>query len=242
MSGIRVALAGWKGRMGQVVGPGLERAPDLALVARVEAGDDLVGACRAARVEVVVDFTTPASAVRNARAILEAGCHGVVGTTGFTEQDLADLDARAKAAGRGLLVAPNFALGSILVQRFAAEAGRWFPRAEVVEYHHDGKADAPSGTALRTADLLAGAGAGGGPEAGLPGARGHERAGVRVHSVRLPGLVAHQEVLLGGTGELVTLRHDAFSRECYLPGVLLGVRRIREHTGLVHGLEALMRP
>jgi 4-hydroxy-tetrahydrodipicolinate reductase len=242
MSGIRVALAGWKGRMGQVIGPGLEREPGLVLVARIEAGDDLVAACRAAKAEVVVDFTTPSAAVGNARALLEAGCHGVVGTTGFAREDLADLDARARAAGRGLLVAPNFALGSILLQRFAVEAARWFPRAEVVEYHHDGKGDAPSGTALRTADLLAHAGAGGGPSAGLAGSRGHDRGGVRVHSVRLPGLVAHQEVLFGATGELLTLRHDALSRECYLPGVVLGVRRIRERTGLVHGLESLMGP
>jgi 4-hydroxy-tetrahydrodipicolinate reductase len=242
MTAIRVALAGWKGRMGQVIGPGLEREPWIDLVARIEAGDDLVAACTAARAEVLVDFTTPSAAARNARALLDAGCHGVVGTTGLSTDDLADLDARARAAGRGLLVAPNFALGSILLQRFAGEAARWFPRAEIVEYHHDGKADAPSGTALRTADLLAQAGAGGGPSAGLDGARGHDRGGVRVHSVRLPGLLAHQEVLFGAAGEVLTLRHDALSRDCYLPGVLLGVRRIRERRGLVHGLEALMGP
>ena len=240
MSAIRVALSGWKGRMGQVIGPGLEREKDFALVARVEAGDDLVAACKAARAEVVVDFTTPSAAVGNARAILAAGCHGVVGTTGFRSEDLADLDASAREAGRGILVAPNFALGSILLQRLSVEAAKWFPRAEVVEYHHDGKVDAPSGTALRTADLLAGAGAGGGPTGGRPGARGHDAGGVRVHSVRLPGMLAHQEVLFGGTGEMLTLRHDALSRECYLPGVILGIRRIRERTGLVHGLEALM--
>src|SRR5205085_4567691 len=136
------------------VGPALEAAPDTTLVARIEAGDDLVAAVKASGAEVVVDFTTPAAAAGNARRILEAGCHGVIGTTGLTASDLADLDARAKAAKRGLLVAPNFAVGSLLLQRFAAEAARHFPGAEVVEYHHDGKVDAPSGTALRTAEAI----------------------------------------------------------------------------------------
>lgn len=240
MSGVRTALSGWKGRMGQVLGPGLERAEGVELVARVEVGDDLVATCRAARVEVVVDFTTPAAAAANARRILEAGCHGVVGTTGFTAADLDDLDARARRAGRGLLVAPNFAIGVLLMQRFAVEAARYFPRVEIVEAHHDGKADAPSGTALRTADLLAAARAGGGPPDGLPGARGHERAGVHVHSLRLPGLVAHQDVVFGGPGEVLTIRHDAMSRECYLPGVVLAVRTIGARVGLVRGLEAML--
>lgn len=240
MSTIRVALAGARGRMGRVVGPGLAAAAGLELVAEVEADDDLVARCRAARAEVVVDFTTPAAAVGNARKLLEAGCHGVVGTTGFTAADLDDLDARARRAGRGLLVAPNFAIGSLLLQRFAAEAARWFPRAEIVELHHDGKADAPSGTALRTAERVADAGGGGGPSAGAPGARGHVHRGVHVHSVRLPGLVAHQDVLLGGPGELLTLRHDAMSRECYVPGVVLAVSAIRARVGLVRGLEPLL--
>lgn len=242
MSTIRVALAGWRGRMGQVVGPGLERAEGLELVARVEAGDDLVAACRAARAEVVVDFTTPAAAVGNARAILEAGCHGVVGTTGFEATDLDDLDRRAKAAGRGLLVAPNFAIGVVLMQRFAAEAARWMPRVEIVESHHDGKHDAPSGTALRTAEAIATAvpGAGGGPAGGLDGARGHDAHGVRVHSLRLPGLLAHQDVVFGAPGEVLTIRHDAMSRECYVPGVVASVRAISGRVGLVRGLERLL--
>ena len=148
MTKIRTAFAGYRGRMGAVILPGLEREPDLEVVARVEQGDDLVALCRAARAEVVVDFTTPAVAASNARKILDAGCHGVIGTTGLSEPDLADLDARARAASRALLVAPNFALGVLLMVRFAEEAARWFPRAEIVETHHDGKLDAPSGTAL----------------------------------------------------------------------------------------------
>jgi len=243
VSAIRTALSGWKGRMGQVIGPGLERADGIELVARVEAGDDLVAMCRAARADVVVDFTTPAAAAANARQILEAGCHGVVGTTGFTAADLDDLDARARAVGKGLLVAPNFAIGVLLMQRFATEAARFFPRVEIVEAHHDGKLDAPSGTALRTADLLGAVRAGGGPEAGDGGdggARGQVRAGVHVHSLRLPGLVAHQDVIFGSPGEVLTIRHDAMSRECYLPGVVRAVRGIGGRVGLVRGLEAML--
>ena len=248
MTKIRTAFAGFKGRMGAVILPGLEREPDVEVVARIEQGDDLVAACRAARAEVVVDFTVPAAASSNARKILEAGCHGVVGTTGFTEDDLVDLDARARAAGRALLVAPNFALGVLLMIRFAAEAARWFPRSEIVEIHHDGKLDAPSGTALRTAEAVGAAGSGATRDAAKAAsdartdARGGLHAGVPVHSVRLPGFLAHQEVMFGGAGEVLTIRHDAFSRECYLPGVLLGVRAVRGRVGLLRGLESVLPP
>jgi 4-hydroxy-tetrahydrodipicolinate reductase len=244
VSRIAVALAGAAGKMGAVLGPALERAEGISLVARIEVGDDLVALCRAAKAQVVVDFTTPAAAVPNARAILEAGCHGVVGTTGFSLADLDDLDRRARAAGRGLLVAPNFALGAVLALRFSAEAARHFPRAEIVEMHHDEKHDAPSGTALRTAEVVGAAGAGGGPAGGAPGARGTEQAGVRVHSIRLPGLLAHQETIFGARGEVLTIRHDATSRECYVAGVLVGVRAMAQgdRKGVVRGLEAVLFP
>jgi 4-hydroxy-tetrahydrodipicolinate reductase len=241
---IRVALSGAAGKMGRVVGPALERAAGIALVARVEVEDDLVAACRAARAAVVVDFTTPAAAAPNARKILASGAHGVIGTTGFTPADLRALDRAARRLGRALLVAPNFALGAVLAQRFAAEAARHFPRAEVVEWHHDEKRDAPSGTALRTAEAIAAAGGGGGKGGGPGGARGADVGGVRVHSVRLPGLLAHQEAMFGGLGEVLTVRHDATSRECYVAGVLLGVRAVAsgKHVGVVRGLEALLFP
>ncbi len=241
---IRVALAGFRGRMGTVVGPGIEAAGDMALVARIEVGDDLVALCRCGQAEVVVDFTTPEAAAANARKILEAGCHGVIGTTGLASADLYDLDRKARAAGKGLLVAPNFALGAVLLQRFAAEAARHFPRAEIVEYHHDQKRDAPSGTALSTAERVGASGAGGGTSSGAAGARGAEHAGVRVHSVRLPGFVAHQEVLFGGAGEILTIRHDATSRECYVAGALAGIRAMAkgERLGVVRGLEAIIAP
>jgi 4-hydroxy-tetrahydrodipicolinate reductase len=240
MNPIRVALAGSSGRMGSVIGPGLERTDGLSLVAKIESGDDLVEVAKESRAEVVVDFTTPATAVSNARKILAAGCQGVIGTTGFSAADLDALEEEARAASRGLLIAPNFALGAILMQRFAVEAVKYFPRVEIVESHHEGKHDAPSGTALRTAHLLGAADAKDGPTAGLPGARGHERGGVRIHSLRLPGLVAHQEVIFGGVGEVLTIRHDGMSRECYLPGVVLGIRAIRGRVGVLRGLESVL--
>jgi 4-hydroxy-tetrahydrodipicolinate reductase len=222
---IRVALSGANGRMGRVLGPALEAADGVALVARIDVDDDLRAAVLDARAEVVVDFTTPQSAASNARAILEAGADGVIGTTGFRPEDLEALDARAKDLGRGLLVAPNFALGAVLMMRFAAEAARHLPRAEIVEYHHEGKRDAPSGTAASTARAI---------EGSAP------RTAVPIHSVRLPGLVAHQEVLLAGPGELLTIRHDALSRECFVPGVLAGVRAVRGKVGLLRGLESIL--
>jgi 4-hydroxy-tetrahydrodipicolinate reductase len=226
--------------MGVVLGPAIEGAEGLSLVARIEKGDDLASVARAARAQVVVDFTTPEAAVANARAVLAAGCHGVIGTTGFLPRDLEDLDARARASGKGLLVAPNFALGAIVAKRLAVLAARHFSRAEVVELHHDAKKDAPSGTAVSTAEALAAAGAGGGR--GAEPSRGEDRGGVRVHSVRLPGLLAHQEVLFGAPGEVLSIRHDATSRECYVAGVILGIREMARgaRTGVVRGLEAVI--
>jgi 4-hydroxy-tetrahydrodipicolinate reductase len=241
MPTIRVALSGAAGRMGRIVGPALEAAAGIELVARVEKDDDLGALAREAGAHVVVDFTTPAAAAGNARAALAAGCHAVVGTTGLTASDLDDLHRRALAASLGIVVAPNFALGAVLLDRLAAEVARYLPRAEIVEYHHDGKADAPSGTALRTAEAIAAAGGGGGPEGGAP-SRGLSHHGVRIHSLRLPGLLAHQEALFGGHGEVLSMRHDVLSREAYVPGVLAAVRAVPTRRGLVRGLEAVLWP
>ncbi len=242
MTRIRTLFAGAKGRMGTALLPGLERTDDVEIVDRVDVDDDLVERARASRAEVVVDFTVPSVAVANARKILEARCHGVIGTTGFVENDLVDLDARARAAGKAILVAPNFALGVLLMVRFAAEAARWFPRSEIVEIHHDGKLDAPSGTALRTAQAMGAARSGGGPASGEAAARGAIHEGVRIHSVRIPGYTAAQEVMFGAPGEALTIRHDAFSRECYLAGVVLGIRTVHSRTGLLRGLESILPP
>jgi 4-hydroxy-tetrahydrodipicolinate reductase len=236
---LRLVFAGAAGRMGRALLPGLRATEGLAVVGEVEKDDDLAAVARAAAADVVVDFTEPSTAARNARAILAAEAQGVVGTTGFRPEELDALDAEARERGRGLLVAPNFSLGVLLTMRFAEEAARLFPRVEVVEAHHDGKKDAPSGTARETARRLAAAGASGGPLGDA--SRGLSVDGVAVHSLRLPGVMARQEVVFGGPGESLTIRHDALSRECYLPGVVAAVRWIPGRVGLFRGLEEALR-
>ena len=239
MSAMRVVFAGSRGRMGCALLPGLHAEDGLEVVAEVDQGDDLAEAIRAHDADVVVDFTTPASAVPNARAILQGGVQGVIGTTGFSLADLDALDLEARNAGRGLLIAPNFSLGMILLQRFAEETARFFPRVEIIETHHEGKLDAPSGTAQRTAERLAAAGAQAGP-AGEDTARGLDVDGVRVHSRRLPGIQAHQQVLFAGDAETLTLEHHALSRDCYLAGVVAGIRAMPGRVGVLRGLEAVL--
>jgi 4-hydroxy-tetrahydrodipicolinate reductase len=240
MASIRVLFSGAKGRMGRALLPGLASAPGVEVVAEIDLGDDLGAAARTHRAEVVVDFTTPKAAMPNARAILAAGAQGVIGTTGFSAADLDALEREALAARRGLLVAPNFALGMVLLQRFAVELVRHYPRVEVVEAHHEAKADAPSGTAQRTAERLAAAGGRGAPAPGPERALGADVGGVRVHSLRLPGVIARQEVVFGAPGEAIVLKHEASSRECYLPGVLLAVRAMPGRVGLLRGLDPLL--
>ena len=237
----RVAVFGARGRMGSEVVRAVEAADDLQLVASLDAGDepDLSGA------DVAVDFTHPDAVMGNLRACLEAGVHAVVGTTGFDEQRLAEVRRMLEGTSLGVLVAPNFGIAAVLMMQFAASAARFFDSVEIVELHHPGKADAPSGTARRTAELVAEARAGlpAMPDAttsALDGARGADVSGVRVHAVRLAGLVAHQEVLLGGSGESLTLRHDSYDRASFMPGVLLGVREVASRPGLTVGLEHLL--
>jgi len=241
---IRVAVLGARGRVGGQVVRAVEAADDLVLAGAFDVGDerDLSGA------DVAVDFTSPSAVMDNLRACVDAGVHAVVGTTGFDEGRLAELRRWLESApGVGVLIAPNFGVAAVLMMRFAAQAARFFDSVEIVELHHPGKADAPSGTARRTAELVAAArreaGAAPMPDAtstALSGARGADVDGVRVHAVRLAGLVAHQEVLLGGQGESLTLRHDTYDRSSFLPGVLLGVRSIADRPGLTVGLEALL--
>ena len=241
---IRVAVLGARGRVGAEVVRAVEAADDLVLAGAFDVGDerDLSGA------DVAVDFTSPSAVMDNLRACVDAGVHAVVGTTGFDEGRLAELRRWLESApGVGVLIAPNFGVAAVLMMRFAAQAARFFDSVEIVELHHPGKADAPSGTARRTAELVAAArreaGAAPMPDAtstALSGARGADVDGVRIHAVRLAGLVAHQEVLLGGQGESLTLRHDTYDRSSFVPGVLLGVRSIADRPGLTVGLEALL--
>jgi 4-hydroxy-tetrahydrodipicolinate reductase len=263
---VRVGVLGATGRMGQAVCRAVLAADDLELVAAVarstgvghdlralvpEAPEDLlVGESLsdlvAAEAEVVVDFSRPEATVEAIEGLLPDGVHLVSGTTGLPAAALDQLAALAGKADHGNAIwAPNFALGAVLATYFATIAARWYPAAEVIELHHQGKVDAPSGTAIRTANAIAAAR--GGEPAGVPaakesvaGVRGGEVGGVRVHSVRLPGLVAHQEVLFGGQGEVLTLRHDSLDRSSFMPGVLLAVREVTTRTGLTVGLEPLL--
>ncbi|MGY4646069.1 4-hydroxy-tetrahydrodipicolinate reductase [Cellulomonas sp. URHB0016] len=244
---IRVAVLGAAGRMGRTVAQAVEAAPDLELVAQVDAGADLRAVVDAGA-RVAVDFTVPAVTEGNVHALVDAGVHVVVGTTGWDDESLARVhDHLADRPGVGVLVAPNFALGAVLAMAFAARAARWFESVEVVELHHPDKVDAPSGTARHTASAIAAARAAAGvprsPDAttqSLDGARGADVDGVRVHAVRLRGLVAHEEILLGNAGEQLTIRHDSFDRVSFVPGVLLGVRRVAARPGLTVGLEHLL--
>ena len=244
---IRVGVLGALGKVGSEVCRAVEAAPDTELVARVDAGDPL-DALVAAGAEAVVDFTHPDVVMDNLRFCIDHGVHAVVGTTGFDEQRLGELRERlGDAPSVGVLIAPNFSIGAILMMRFAATAAPFFDSVEVIELHHPDKADAPSGTARRTAQLVAAArreaASAPMPDAtstSLDGARGAEVDGVPVHAVRLRGLVAHQEVLLGGLGETLTIRHDSLDRASFTPGVLAGLRGIAARPGLTVGLEHLL--
>ena len=243
MTGIRVAVIGAAGRMGSTTCAAIEAAPDLDLVAELDVDNDIAAGLTAADVAVI--FSIPSTAPDHVMTCIGAGVHAVVGTTGWTPEQLATVaGALDDAPAIGVLVAPNFALGAILLMQFAAQAARHFESVEIIELHHPDKADAPSGTARHTAEAIAQARAEArmdiSPDATtsqLDGARGASVAGVRVHSVRLRGLVAHEEVLLGGPGEQLMLRHDSFDRVSFMPGVLLGVRTVRSRPGLTVGLE-----
>ncbi|WP_287002189.1 4-hydroxy-tetrahydrodipicolinate reductase, partial [Gordonia sp. UBA7860] len=225
----------------------VEAAEDLVFTTGVDKGDDPVVFVDT-DTSVVIDFTHPSVVMDNLKFLIENGIHAVVGTTGFTAERLAQVrEWLSDAPDVGVLIAPNFAIGAVLSMRFAQQAARFFDSVEVIELHHPQKADAPSGTAYRTAALIAEsraqAGVGPSPDATteeLPGARGAVVDGVRVHSVRLAGLVAHQEVLLGTQGETLTIRHDSIDRSSFAPGVLLGVRQIGTRPGLTVGLDELM--
>lgn len=244
---IPVLVNGAKGKMGREVAQAIRGEEDLSLVAETDLGDDLVAAIRSSGALVAVDFTRPECAVENTRKILESGAHPVVGTTGFRPEDIQELTALACRLGRGGLIAPNFAIGAVLLMKFAAEAARYFPAVEIIELHHDQKLDAPSGTALRTIELIRRSCPENPPEKtaakeSVPGARGGRYLGVPVHSVRLPGLVAHQEVLLGGPGQVLSIRHDSLSRASFIPGVLYAIRRVPRLRTLYYGLETILEP
>ena len=244
---IKVGVLGARGRMGSEVVKAVTESPECELVAALDAGDSLE-ALVSAGAQVVVDFTTPDVVMANLEFLITHDIHAVVGTTGFSDDRLAQLKSWLSAhPTAGVLIAPNFAIGAVLMMEFAEKAARYFESAEIIELHHPNKVDAPSGTAARTAELMSksrkAAGLGAMPDAtttSLDGARGAIVGDVPVHSVRLRGLIAHQEVLLGGLGETLTIRHDSLDRAGFMPGVLLGVRQVSSHPGLTVGLEKFM--
>ena len=244
---IEVGVVGAAGRMGSEVVRAVDAADDLHLAAALDIGDSL-SRLESAGVHVAVDFTTPEAVMGTLRHCIEQGIHVVVGTTGFDEQRLDEVRGLlASHPGVGVVIAPNFALGAVLLMRFAREAAPYFESVEIIEMHHPDKLDAPSGTAMHTAEVIAEArrasGADRSPDAtdrAVEGARGADIAGVRVHSVRVRGHVAHEEVLLGNPGEVLTLRHDSLDRMSFMPGVLLAVRTVGDRAGLTLGLEALL--
>lgn len=242
---MRVGVLGAKGKVGAAMCAGVREAGDLTLSAEVDAGDPL-SLFTDSGTEVVIDFTHPDVVMGNLKFLVDNGIHAVVGTTGFTAERLDQVRGwLADKPGSGVLIAPNFAIGAVLSMHFAQKAAPYFESVEIIELHHPHKADAPSGTAARTAALIAAARTGMAPNpdatsTGLPGARGADVDGVPVHSVRLTGLVAHQEVLFGTMGETLTIRHDSLDRTSFVPGVLLAVREIASRPGLTIGLEPLL--
>jgi len=244
---IKVGVLGARGRMGAEVVKAVTQASDLDLVAALDLGDSL-DQLVSTGAEVVVDFTTPDSVMANLEFLISNGINAVVGTTGFDDARVAQLKTLVSANPKvGVLIAPNFAIGAVLMMEFAAKAARYFESAEIIELHHPDKVDAPSGTAARTAELMSQARKSADlpamPDAtttALDGARGATIGDIHIHSVRARGLVAHQEVIFGGLGETLTIRHDSIDRVGFMPGVLLGIRKVISNPGLTHGLDKFM--
>jgi len=264
---IKVIVNGAAGKMGSETVKAIIREKDIDLVGvcdvqnvgidigeisgigpqKLQISRDLKAMIKAEKPDVVVDFTHPNVAMDNTRTILGSKVHAVIGTTGLSEKDLKEIKELCSKNGVNCIVAPNFAVGAVLMMMFAKTAAKYLPNAEIIELHHDKKADAPSGTAIKTAELILQAEA----VKGIPqkkvkeiekldGVRGGNMDGIHIHSVRLPGFVAHQEVIFGGLGQTLTIRHDSLSRESFMPGVLMSIRKVKDVKGLVYGLENLL--
>lgn len=243
---ISILVNGALGKMGQACIAAIEADKDLTLVGKADKGDDLVKLIRETKAQIVVNFTHPSVRMDNVRDIVTGGAIAVVGTTGYTEAELAEIDALCKKHNTAALIAPNFGIGAVLMMQFAAQAAKYMPQVEIIEYHHDQKADAPSGTAIKTAQLINEAvGATQPPKVeseemlGLR-SQGAKVGNIRIHAVRLPGFVASQEVILGGQGQRLLLRHETINRESFMPGVVLACKKILGKKGLVYGLEKLL--
>lgn len=240
----RILVNGAHGRMGQEAVRAISNTPDLLVVAQTGREDDLAAAIKLSQAQLVVDFTNADVAFRSAKTIIEADAHPVMGTTGFLDGQVEQLQAMCAAKRLGGIIAPNFSLGAVLMMRFAAEAARYFPHVEIIEMHHPAKLDAPSGTALNTAEMIAKARVREpAPQQGkelLVGARGAQTKGIAIHSVRLPGVLAEQEVCFGGAGETLSIRHRALNRETFMDGLLLACRKVTQLSSLIYGLEMIL--
>lgn len=240
----RVIVNGASGKMGQEVLKALELAPDLEIVGQLDRTGNLAKTISKTGAEIVIDFTSAQVAYENCEAIIEHGAHPVIGTTGLKPEQIKILQERCHNKKLGGIIAPNFALGAILLMRCAKDIVKYFPHVEIIELHHNGKVDAPSGTAIKTAEFLSSERKVPQTKAQehelIPHVRGGQKNDIPIHSVRLPGLIAHEEVIFGDVGQTLTLRHDTYHREAFMPGVLLACRKVPELQELVYGLEHLL--
>ncbi|MBU0581056.1 MAG: 4-hydroxy-tetrahydrodipicolinate reductase [Candidatus Margulisbacteria bacterium] len=242
---INVLVNGAKGKMGKEAVAAISADPELKLVDQTDLGDDLSARIKSSKAQVVVDFTHPSVAIKNAETILDAGASPVIGTTGIKLEDIKKLQKKAKDKKLGGLIAPNFGIGAVLMMKYAADAAKYLPNVEIVEYHHDNKADAPSGTAIKTAEQILEAnlniqGPNKKSKEELRGALGAEMGNIRLHAVRLPGFVASQEVILGGVGQTLKIRHDTINRESFMPGVVMACKKVVGLKEMVYGLEKIL--
>jgi 4-hydroxy-tetrahydrodipicolinate reductase len=242
---IKVLINGAFGRMGQMTAKAVSEHPSLELVGQTGREYDLKKAIKDSQAQVVVDFTHPDVVFKNTELIIASGARPVIGTSGLTAEKVKTLQEKCAELKLGGLVAPNFSLGGVLMMKYAREIARYLPDVEIIEMHHAGKLDSPSGTAMRTAELIAdGAGKPLKPQKpakeNIPGARGAEYRGIPIHAIRLPGFLAHQEIIFGDTGETLTLRHDSIDRQCFMPGVCLACERVMTLDHMVYGLEEIL--
>jgi 4-hydroxy-tetrahydrodipicolinate reductase len=242
---IKVIVNGAKGKMGAMTVDTVKAAEGLALVGALDINDDLKKSIEDNKPDVVIDFTHPSCVKENTLTVLNCNCRPIIGTTGLSENDLDEIAALSKEKGLGTLVIPNFAIGAVLMMKFAKEAAKHMPRVEIIEWHHDKKADSPSGTAIKTAEVIYESNNDVNKEELVEkeiivGTRGGEKNNIPIHAVRLPGYVASQEVIFGGLAQTLKIRHDTISRESFMPGVVLCAKKIQDITGLVYGMENII--
>jgi 4-hydroxy-tetrahydrodipicolinate reductase len=242
---IRILVNGALGRMGQEVIKMVETEKEFTLVGSADKNDNLADIIHNTKPQVVIDFTHPSSGFNNTKTIIECNVHPIIGTTGFTQEQIKELQKLAATKKLGGIIAPNFSIGAVLMMKYSQDAAKYFPNIEIIELHHDGKADSPSGTAIKTAEMIAGARTQK-PQnkiidkPTLPGARGAQHQDIHIHAVRLPGIVANQEVIFGGLGETLKICHTTINREAFMPGVHLACQKVQQLDHLAYGLEQIL--